>query len=286
MQNHIKNFLKQQWRLNTAIFITLFIAVVELVTGYLSNSLALISDSGHMFTDVIALFIALIAKLISTKPASDKHTYGYQRIEVIAALLNSTLMLIVIIGIIIESIARLHNPEHVSGAPVFIVAMIGLVANLITIFILSSGHQHHHDLNTKAAMLHVIGDLLGSIAAVIAGAVIYFTGWVTADPILSMLIVLIILSSNIKLLKESFLILMESVPKDIDFNKVSQEILHINGINTLNDLHIWTLSSGRVALSCHIRINDINQWPEILNNLKNLLNNTFNISHITIQPEI
>lgn len=265
-----------------AVILTLGFAAIEALSGWLANSLALLSDAGHMAADSLSLVLAAIAAWISTKPPSKSHSYGLGRAEVLGAWISSILILIVIIAISIEAIERLRSPENVSGGTVMLVASIGVLINLLIAYILSKGDK---SLNIRAAILHVLGDLLGSFSALIAGAVIYFTHWTAIDPILSIFICILILVASIRLLRESLLILMEGVPKYISIQAVREKILAAHGVDTIHDLHIWNLASGSTVLSAHVEIDEMGLWPQILEQLKQTLKATFNIDHITIQPE-
>jgi len=274
--------------LTIALFLTISYAFVEAFVGYISGSLALISDAGHMITDAVALLLAWLAGKYMHRPPSKTHTYGLARIEVITALVNAIFMLAVIFGIIYEAIVRIKQHTVVDGASVFIVATIGLFINILVAYMLSkSDHGHGHaNLNTRAALVHVIGDLLGSVAAILAGAIIYLTGWMPIDPILSVVICGIVLTSVYKLLRESFLVLMEGVPNHIDLTEVNNFLKNLAGVTNVSDLHIWNLSSGYVALSAHLKIIDLNAWPQLLTEAEKGLAEKFLVKHITIQPEV
>ncbi len=279
---------RDQRALTIALVLTISYALVEASVGYMSGSLALISDAGHMITDAVALLLAWLAGKYMHKPPSETHTYGLARIEVITALVNALFMLIVIFWIIYEAIIRIKQHTVVDGGSVFIVATIGLFINILVAYMLSkSDHGHGHaNLNTRAALVHVIGDLLGSVAAILAGAIIYVTGWMPIDPILSVVICGIVLTSVYRLLRESFLVLMEGVPEHIDLNEVNNFLKSLDKINHVSDLHIWNLSTGYIALSAHVRISDLNAWPQILKAAEQGLAEKFLIKHITIQAEI
>jgi cobalt-zinc-cadmium efflux system protein len=268
--------------------LTLTYAFVEVAAGFYSGSLALLGDAGHMLTDATALLLALLASIFMRRPPSKKHSYGFARLEVVAALVNALFMLVVIAAIVYEAIDRIWHHTDVDGGSVFIVATIGLLINIIVAYILSrANHGHGHaNLNTRAAFVHVIGDLLGSVAAILAGAIIYFTGWMPIDPILSMVICLIVLRSVFQLLRESLLVLMEGVPDHIDLPAVNKFLHNITDVNSVSDLHIWNLSSGYVALSAHLKITNLAAWPNILQEVSGGLATNFGIKHITIQPEI
>ncbi len=266
-----------------AIVFILIFAVIEAFGGWWAKSLALLSDAGHMASDAVALGIAAFAAWVSVKPPSQKHSYGLGRAEVIAAWVSSLLMLAVSVTVIVEAFQRIHrHPTHVNGTVVMVIAAIGLVVNLFVAWLLTRGER---TINIRAALLHVISDMLGSFAALVSGAVIYVTGWMPIDPILSILIAILIMISSLRLLRESMLILMEGVPAHINPKEVTDAILAIEGVKDIHDLHIWTLSSGRIALSTHIDIHDLTVWKDILAAVKALLKKDFNITHITLQPE-
>lgn len=269
--------------LRWALIITFGFAIVEALGGVWSGSLALISDAGHMFSDSFALGLAAFAAWIVKRPPSLRHSYGFVRAEVIAALVNSALMLAVIIGIVVEAVIRLNEPQPVAGGAVMIIAAIGLGVNVVVAFVLSSSQ---HSINSRAALLHVLGDLLGSVAALIAGAVIYFTGWMPIDAILSLVVAGLILFSTLNLLREALHVLMEGVPLNLRLEEVGNEMAKMTGIISVHDLHIWNLSSGQIALSAHIELAELNSWHHILNNMRKLLHDQFDIDHVTLQPEI
>lgn len=270
-------------RLIAALLLVLIYAAVEAVGGYFSHSLALLSDAGHMMADGLALLIAAFAAWVALRPPSPKHSYGFGRAEILAAWFSSLLLLAIAAWIIVEAVARIHHPPatiHASG--VIWIAGVGLVVNLLIAWILSDSE---HNLNTRAALLHVLSDLLASFAALVSGAVIYATGWLLIDPVLSILIGVIIIISSLRLLRESVLILMEGVPAHINSSQVESLMLGCEGVKGLHDLHIWTLASGKVALSAHVDIHDLGQWRGILSTLKKELDTHFKIKHVTLQPE-
>ena len=233
-----------------ALGITLGYAFVELLGGWWAGSLTLMSDAGHMFADSLALGMATFAAIISSRPPSHKHSYGLGRAEVIGAWVSSLFLLAIVIGILVEAIKRLQTPEHVTGSTVVVVATIGLVVNILVAWILSRGER---TLNIRAALVHVMGDLLGSVAAIISGAVIYYTGWTTIDPILSIFICVLILFSSLRILRESLHVLMEGVPQHLTLSVVGTAMAKVPQVKSVHDLHIWTLSSGSVVLSAHIK---------------------------------
>lgn len=268
--------------LYAALALTLAFAILEAAGGLWSGSLALLGDAGHMFSDSVALALAAFAAWVARRPPSARHSYGFARAEVIAALVNGLLMLAVVIGITVEAIARLQTPRPISGVAVMAIAAAGLVVNILVLSILSRGAG---DINTRGALLHVFGDLLGSIAALIAGAVIVFTGWVPIDALLSLLICALILFSTLRLLREALQVLMEGVPLHIDLNDVGRNLAALPGVVSVHDLHIWTPASGTPALSAHVVVDDLGTWMQTLAALRALLTARYGIEHVTLQPE-
>ena len=268
-----------QW----ALLLTFGFALVEALGGWWSGSLALMSDAGHMLSDAVALGLAAFAGWVAKRPPSLRHSYGFARAEVIAALLNSILMLLVIIGIVVEALQRLRAPHPVAGGTVMVIALIGLLVNVLVAFVLSRGE---HNINTRAALLHVMGDLLGSLAALAAGAVIYFTGWTPIDPILSLVVAALILASSLNLLREALHVLMEGVPFHLKLEQVGNAMAQMEGAHGVHDLHIWNLSSGQVALSAHVELDALERWPPLLSAMREMLHERFDIDHVTLQPEL
>jgi cobalt-zinc-cadmium efflux system protein len=257
-------------------------AGVEVVYGFASNSLALISDAGHMVTDAASLGLALLAQLIAKRPPSARHSFGFGRAEALAAFVNALAMLAVVGWIVWEAAHRFSHPQPVQGATVFVVAALGLGINLVVAFVLSKDHQN---MNTRAALVHVMGDLLGSVAAIAAGAVIYFTGWMQIDPLLSVFVSLLILKSTIGILGESYHALMEGVPHHIDYVQVGADLGAIEGVLAVHDLHVWDMSPGQPALIGHLEIRNLGEWPHILRCVKLMLLEKHGIDHVTLQPE-
>lgn len=269
-------------RLLIALVLTTVFALVEAIGGWLSGSLALLGDAAHMLTDSSALALGALAVRIARKPPSHRHSYGLQRAEVIGALVNALFMVAVVVAICMAAFQRLQTPQPVNGLAVMVIAFIGLLVNAGVAFILSRGEQ---TLNIRAAMLHVLGDLLGSVGALAAGVVIYFTGWLPIDPLLSVLISLLILVSSFRLLRDVVHVLLEGVPREIDYHEVGRAMAGVEGVREVHDLHIWTLSSVSFSLSAHVRIADMAGWPAIIDRLSDMLTRHFGIEHITLQPE-
>lgn len=266
-----------------ALIFTLGFAAIETIAGFAANSLALVSDAGHMLTDSLSLGLAAFAAWLARRPPSPSHSYGLARAEVVAALINSLLMLALIAFIVYEAWQRFSEPSPVQGTTVFVVGSIGLAVNLIVGWLLMRGEE---SLNRSAALIHVAGDALGSIAALAAGLVIMFTGWTPIDPILSVVISLLILVSTLNLLRQSIHVLMEGVPHNINLNAVGNRLAQIDNVKRVHDLHIWTLASGQVAMSAHLNLDEVSSWPQILHDAQHLLHQEFGIGHITLQPEI
>jgi cobalt-zinc-cadmium efflux system protein len=269
--------------LGVALLLTLGYAGVELVTGVWFASLALVSDAGHMFSDAVALGLAWFAAWLAQRPAGLRHSFGLARAEVIAGFVNGLSMLLIVVLIAVEAIRRLLAPAPVAGLGVLVVAFIGLLLNLAVAFIISRSERN---LNTRAALLHVMSDVLGSVVAMVAGGVIYFTGWTPIDPILSLVIALLILVSTLHLLREALHVLMEGVPAAIRLEEVGHALARLAGVRSVHDLHIWNISSGRAALSAHLELATLEQWPQVLAQARALLLDRFNIEHVTLQPEL
>ena len=257
-------------------------AIVEAVGGWLTGSLALLGDAGHMVSDAAALALAWLGSWIARKPASKQHSFGLMRAEVIVALVNGLLMLFVITVIVLEAIDRLQTPRPVLGGEVMLIALLGLVVNVIVALKL---HGHQDSMNNRAALLHVLGDLLGSVAALAAGAVIYFTGWMPIDPILSLFISALILISTVKLLREVVHVLMEGVPAHLEIGEVTDALASLPRVQEIHSVHIWALSSQVSALSAHVVLKDMQTWHEVLPQLRRMLHERFSIDHVTLQPE-
>lgn len=273
---------RSQHALAFALTLTLCFAVVEVATGFLSNSLALISDAGHMVTDAASLGLALVAQMIAKRPPSARHSFGFGRAEALAAFVNGLAMLAVVAWILFEAVRRFAAPTPVQGGTVLIVAAIGLAINLGVAWLLS---RDQGNMNTRAALVHVMGDVLGSIAAIAAGAVIYLTGWMQIDPLLSVLVSLLILKSTIAILRESYHSLMEGVPHAIDYLKVGDDLASVPGVLSVHDLHVWDMSPGQPALIGHLKIRSLDEWPGVLAAVNDMLLTRHGIDHVTLQPE-
>jgi len=267
--------------LNAAFWLTAAFALVELVGGLMANSLALLADAGHMVSDVIALGLAMFARRIAERPAHTQMTYGYGRAKVLAAQANGLMLWFLSGWIAWEAVGRLSTPPDVHGEMVLWIAAVGLVINLIIMRWLHGSH----DINTRAAYWHVLGDAMGSVAAMIAGAVILLTGWMAIDPILSFAVAAILAWGGWRLVQETTRELMEAVPQDIDSDAIAQEVRSVHGVAGIHHIHLWRLPIGKLAMSAHIQIDDIQQWPALLPMLLEILKRQ-HIDHATLQPEV
>jgi len=268
--------------LRRAAVLTVAFAALEALGGWWTGSLALLSDAGHMVTDGAALALAALAGWLANRPPSRLHTYGFGRAEIFAAVFNSATMLVIGAAIAYEAYLRLAQPREVQGAAAAAIALAGLALNLGIMKWLS---PHKHDMNARAAALHVLGDTLGSIGALTAGLVIALTGWTPIDPIAALFICALIAVSSLRLLREAVHALMEGVPLKLSVDAVGKEIARQEGVLSVHDLHIWTLSGSRVALSAHVVVRDLPGWDRTLHALQHLLHERFGIEHVTLQPE-
>ncbi len=270
-------------RLKAALAITFVYMLVEAVGGWFANSLALIADAGHMLTDVGAMALTLGAIWFATRPATSKKTYGYYRTEILAAFVNGIALVLLSLWIIYEAVERWNAPQEVKGIEMTAVAVGGLLVNIIAAFLLHADHKH--DLNMRGAWLHVMGDLLGSVAAITAGLLIIGFGWTWADPLCSVLISLVIIFSAWRLILESVNVLLEGTPRHIDLASVETAIIETDGVAGVHDLHVWTISSGIEALSAHITHGDSVSHSDLLAAVRTRLHDNFGIDHLTIQME-
>lgn len=270
--------------LGVAVVLTLGFSAVELVGGWLSNSLALIGDAGHMATDAASLLFALIANFISRKGADADHSFGHGRIEVLAAFLNGLVMLGVVGWIFYEAVQRLSDPPAVAGGSVMTVAVIGLCINIGVAWSLSRDKKN---LNTRAALLHVMGDMLGSVVAIAAGALIYFGGekFALADPILSFAVCALVLHATWEVLKDSSAVLLDAVPEDVKYDEVGDALSTLPGVMRVHDLHVWTIAPGHGAVSAHLCMAPDADWGRVLTQARETIASRFGIDHLTLQPE-
>ncbi len=274
---------KDAKRLFFALALTGTIAVAEVVGGFLTNSLALMSDAGHMLTDISALALSLLALWFAGKPADMKKTYGYYRMEILSALLNGVLLLGITAFILWEAWERLRAPAEVKLGPMAVVAAIGLLANLGALGFLHSTHS----MNVRGAFLHVLGDALSSVGVLLGAGLMALTGWFIVDPLISLLISVVIVYGAVRLVRDAVDVLLEAVPAHVDVSAVKELLLKVQGVREVHDLHVWTISSGMYALSAHLVVHDpmVCNNDTILSAVKHELNDRFGIDHTTIQIE-
>lgn len=275
---------RKRRRLFTVLTLTAIYMIAEALGGWWTGSLALLADAGHMLTDVAALALALTAAWFASRPATSQKTYGYYRLEILAAFVNGVALAALSFYIFYEAYERWHAPPEITrGGALMLIAAGGLAVNLSCAWILHG--EHEHDLNVRGAWLHVLGDALGSVGAITAGGLVYFYGWQRADPLFSAAIALLIIYSSWNLIRETTNVLLEGTPAHINLASVEREILSTGGVEDVHDLHIWTITSGREALSAHvIHSREISQ-PLLLKELRRKLNEGFGIDHLTIQME-
>lgn len=272
--------------------LTAAILVAEVIGGFWTGSLALLSDAAHVFMDIFALALSYIALRLSALPADDRHTYGYHRLEVIAALINGITLGAIAIEIFSESWMRWLNPESIKSVEMLVIAVVGLMVNIMVAFVLGGHHYEHEagkeveDLNVRSAYLHVLGDAVSSVGVICAAALIWFTGWNWLDPLMSVFIGILIVVSSWRVLKSSLHILIEGVPEHLSIEKISQSMTGVNGVKDVHDLHVWSICSGHIALSAHIVAADqsIADSETMMTDIKARLSG-FGIEHTTIQFE-
>ncbi len=267
----------------TTLALTAVFLVVELVAALWTGSLALLADAVHMFTDVGGLGLALFASWVAERPPTPAKTYGYYRAEILAAVVNALILFVVAGGILVEAYQRLRSPAEVLGGPMLVVAVVGLAVNAVCAWLL------HRDaaasLNVRAAYLEVLSDAASSVAVIVAAVVVLTTGWTMADPIASGAIALFIVPRTWRLLRQAVNILLEGTPAHLELGEIEEAITRVSGVRRVHDLHVWTLTSGREAMSAHVVVDDVGQSDRLLEELHALLHARFGIDHTTIQLE-
>ena len=274
---------KELFDLRVSLILTAVFMVVEFLGGWWTNSLALVADAGHMLTDVTALGLSLFAIWFSSRPATSAKTYGFFRVEILAALLNGATLVALSLMVFYQAALRLLSPPLVNSKGMLLVAAIGLLVNLCSAWFLH--RSHGHSLNLKGAFLHVIGDAVSSVGTILAGLIMLFQNWYLADPLISIMVGMLILYSSWKLIKDSVDILLEGAPAHIDLVSVRKALCSVEGVESIHDLHIWTLTSGVHAMSCHAVVCGEKDRHKILEDLNSLLRNRFALEHTTIQME-
>jgi len=274
-----------------ALMISFFIIagymIIEAVGGFLTNSLALLSDAGHMLSDAVSLGVALLAFTLGERTANYSKTFGYKRFEILAAIFNGITLIIIAIFILVEAIRRFLHPPEIATTGMLMIAFIGLLVNILVAWILMRGVDTEDNLNVRAAFLHVIGDMLGSVGAIVAALLIMFFGWGWADPLASIIVALLITISGWRVSRDALQVLMEGTPKNVDINKVIHTIENVDGIIRIHDLHVWSITSGHNALSCHAVVDhdlSIKESQILLRNIEHELHH-LGIGHVTIQLE-
>lgn len=270
-------------RLSIVLVLTAVYMLAEAVGGWMTGSLALLADAGHMLTDVAALALALIAVWFGSRPATSSKTFGYYRLEILAALINGVALILISLLIFYEAYQRWAEPPAVRSGLMMLVATGGLIINLVCAWLLHGDHKD--DLNMRGARLHIIGDALGSVGAILAGGLMWLYGWYAADPLFSSLISLLIIWSSWHLIRESTNVLLEGTPAHINLAAVEDVILQTDGVEDVHDLHVWTITSGREALSAHVIHAETISQAEVLKELRTKLSDRFGVDHLTIQLE-
>jgi cobalt-zinc-cadmium efflux system protein len=270
-------------RLKLALLISLSYFFAEAIAGFLTNSLALLSDAGHMMSDIGAMTLSLLAFRMAQRPATVESTYGYHRVEILVALFNGLALWLIVGVIFTAAYNRLLDPPEVQSEAMVIVAVVGLLVNIAAGMILHG--SHHENLNLRGAYLHVVSDAIGSVGAIVAGSIMLATGWYLADPLISLLIGLLILHSSWSLIKDCLSILMQAVPKGIRLEEVKQTIEGVDGVLKVHDLHVWAVTSGIYTLSAHAVVDNGQDFHRVLNGIEETLRDRFRIEHTTIQLE-
>jgi cobalt-zinc-cadmium efflux system protein len=273
----------RQRRLLATLLVTATIMFAEVVGGWLSGSLALLADAGHMLTDVLALVVAFAAVTLGQRPADPRRTYGYRRLEILAALANGVALVAVSGSIVYEALQRWNDPTAVDVTTMAAVAALGLGANLVSLWLLG---RERSDLNMRAAFLHILGDTLSSVGVLVVAGLIAFTGWVRLDPVLSLGIALVIVVTSFTLLRDVVEVLLEAAPRGIDTEKVRKSIVTVAGVDQVHDLHVWSIASGMAALSAHVVVKDPGQDAHgVLLAIQTRLRQEYAIDHSTLQVE-
>lgn len=270
-------------RLGIALALTLGFFGVELVAGWLTHSLALLSDAGHMLTDSGALILALAAQRIAARPRTRTHTFGFRRAEILAALANAALLIATTVGIVMEGISRLSTPQQIDAVPMLWVACGGLLVNLVAAYVL--GHGAHDNTNVKAALAHVLSDMLGSVASIVAALAVLYLDFPAADPLASLAIAVLIGIGAFRLLRQTSSVLMETAPLGIDLRELEQTIRETSGVSDLHDLHAWMISDGFAVVTVHVVLDGNSHGTDIARLVGERVRTKYGISHVTVQPE-
>jgi cobalt-zinc-cadmium efflux system protein len=282
---HVKEQSKSKKTLWITIILTIFFTGVEIVGGIISNSLALLSDSAHMISDVLALGLSMFALYLATRPPNARFTFGYLRFEIVASFLNGLALALISIGIFIEGIRRMIHPESIDFKLMIVISSIGFIVNLVLTIVLSRSMKAEGNLNIQSALWHFFGDLLSSVGVIISAIIIYFTGYYLFDPLISIVIGAIIFYGGCKIIRESYVILMESVPDHFKLDEIRHDIHEVEGVEDVHEMHLWAISSDHYSLTAHVFINDNIQPFCILLAINEKLKGKYGIEHSTIQME-
>jgi len=284
-ESNNQTYSLNQRNLVIALLITAIVMIAEIIGGLMANSLALLSDAGHMLTDILALGLSLVAMRFAQKPPTPSKTFGFHRLEILAAFFNGMLLFFISFYIFYEAYHRLLHPKEIKGLFMLVVACIGLIANGIGIILLKK--SAHTSLNVKSAFFHIVGDTISSGGVIVGGLLILYTGWYLVDPLIGIFIGILILKGAYALIMESIDIFLEATPKDINVEEMLDELRKIKGVKDIHHLHLWTITSGINAMSAHVLIDDllISSSAYILKEIKSLLHNKYRIHHSTIQFE-
>ncbi|QYR20482.1 cation diffusion facilitator family transporter [Paenibacillus sp. sptzw28] len=286
--HHLKHVKEQETSKRTlwiTLFLTLFFTIVEIVGGILSHSLALLSDSAHMISDVIALGLSMIAIYLSRRPPNSRFTFGYLRFEIIASFLNGLALCVISIGIFIEGVRRFINPVSIDFKLMLTIATIGFIVNLTLTIVLSRSMKKEDNLNVQSALWHFFGDLLSSFGVIVSGIIIYYTNWLAADPLISIVIGGIIFTGGYRIIRESYFILMESVPLKYDLDEMRRSLLEVEGVEDVHEMHLWAISTDHYSLTAHVFIPENMQPFCVILAINELLRDKYGIAHSTIQTE-
>ncbi|MGE5701893.1 MAG: cation diffusion facilitator family transporter [Clostridia bacterium] len=282
---HVKNQATSKRTLWITLFLTLFFTIVEIIGGILSNSLALLSDSAHMISDVLALGLSMLAIYLASREPNAKYTFGYLRFEIIASFLNGLALAIIAIGILVEGVRRFVTPQVIDFKLMLIISSIGLIVNIVLTIVLSRSMKEEENLNVQSALWHFIGDLLSSIGVIVSSGLIYFTGMYFFDPLISMVIAVIIFTGGWRIIKESYLILMESVPGKYNLDEIRDDIAKIEGVEDVHEMHLWAISTDHYSLTAHVFIHQNIQPFCVILAINEMLSEKYGITHATIQAE-
>jgi len=283
--DHVKEQQTSKKTLWITLLLTLFFTVVEVAGGLISHSLALLSDSAHMISDVLALGLSMAAIYMATRKPNRKYTFGFLRFEIIASFLNGLALAVIALGIFVEGIQRMIHPVEVELPTMLTIAVIGLIVNIVLTVVLSRSMKEEENLNVKSALWHFFGDLLSSVGIIVSAVLIYFTGYHILDPLISMVIAGIIFTGGAKIIRESYLVLMESVPDQFDLDAIRSDIRALEGINDVHELHLWSVSTEHYSLTAHVFIRKDAQAFQVISNINKLLQEKYGIAHSTIQIE-